>query len=693
MGDSYTTDILKFISGKKYAGSNIQTSDGITAYVTSTGIAKTYPSVNNLSNLNGCKNTFERIDTKWEDLGIPTGSLMVEGQSCGNETKYLQSNPPKINFDWQFYINSNPDLNLTTEQQAKDHWETSGMHQGLLPNKNILTSMANVGKIGYVNVNTVLQNVPQEAYNYKGTYKSFDNTHITGSTMQDCSRKVPSVKYGDQLYIQHDDKFGSINQQSILEFGTTKTNLFLRPPVGTDALSGNVIKYGDQVNISISSSNVYTNDCGWWGCKVGYVNPTNSVLSFGPGGQTGGKTFTINVPPGTNYRKGSEIKYGDPFSITIDLEYSDTLLQGEPLTQGYSRRSLNGKFFLFFSMGVLYLYNLSPANVIWSSSAPSQQMNGKAILGSDGNLIVYDYMGIPKWSSNTANKGESPYSLKVENTGNLVIYDAVNTQIWSTETNIPTTTDTTSDSRVGYVKNNTIVFENVQNTGKNIFTFQNITSTPYDTTCDINELQRNCNNDPTCTGFIHGEKTNTWQKMNYNASSANYSITDNPTKIYVKEATVDTKDESCEKGTPVFVDSDIYSNYPQYVNNGDLKVGGKNQCSRALNSSALWEKNMKHQNNNLGTLYKTQEELEKRGDFTSYTSQNNYLYNQIDTKTKEYKSVLSDIKNNKIKPTDTLGQHETDISLIVSTNKSNALLWGVSSIIIIAMVVILRNRQ
>jgi hypothetical protein len=151
---SYTDEIKKFISGKQYAGKNIQTSDGKTAYITQTGIAKPYNSVDSLSNTNGCTTSLEQIGSAWGDMGIPVGSLMVDGQSCGNETSYVQSRPPKTKFDWQFYSETYPDLNLTTEQQATDHWTSTGIHQGLLPNASILSSMSNVGKIGYVDVNT-----------------------------------------------------------------------------------------------------------------------------------------------------------------------------------------------------------------------------------------------------------------------------------------------------------------------------------------------------------------------------------------------------------------------------------------------------------------------------------------------------------------------------------------------------------
>lgn len=146
--ESYTDNLLTLIQGKQYAGKNVLTSDGKMGYITDTGIIKQYSSPTSLNVLNGCTTSYEQLNAEWDKLGFPVGSAMVDGQSCGNETKYIQSKPPNVNFDWQYYIASHPDLNLTTEQQANDHWNNTGIHEGLLPNATILSEMSNVGKLG-----------------------------------------------------------------------------------------------------------------------------------------------------------------------------------------------------------------------------------------------------------------------------------------------------------------------------------------------------------------------------------------------------------------------------------------------------------------------------------------------------------------------------------------------------------------
>jgi hypothetical protein len=85
---NYIDSIQKFTDGKKYAGETIQTSDGYIAYVTDTGVLKYYRSMDTYNatvNKNGCKAPPVMIDRKWDELGFPVGSGMVDGQSCGHE--------------------------------------------------------------------------------------------------------------------------------------------------------------------------------------------------------------------------------------------------------------------------------------------------------------------------------------------------------------------------------------------------------------------------------------------------------------------------------------------------------------------------------------------------------------------------------------------------------------------------------
>jgi hypothetical protein len=47
---------------------------------------------------------------------------------------------------------------------------------------------------------------------------------------------------------------------------------------------------------------------------------------------------------------------------------------------------------------------------------------GKFCIQSDGNLVMYNSAGVPKWASNTYRKGSGPYKLVMQSDGNLVVY-------------------------------------------------------------------------------------------------------------------------------------------------------------------------------------------------------------------------------------------------------------------------------
>jgi hypothetical protein len=556
---SYTDQIKKFISGKEYAGKNIQTSDGVVSYITKTGIAKPYNTP--LSNKNGCTTAIERIDSKFGNMGISVGSLMAKGQSCGNETSYVQSLPPKTTFDWKFYIDSNPDLHLTTEQQANDHWKSAGIHQGLLPNSTILSSMTNVGKIGYVDINTTLHAVPKESHAYTGTYKIFSEGNVTGSDMSDCTVPPPSIKYGDQVCIKYGNLYASMNEQSYSVVGENKTNFYLRPPSFFSV--GAPIKYGDLVSLAVSSSNSKTPDCGWWGCKVAYVNDQTKVLSFGPGGETS-KLFELIAPPGTNYKYGSEIKYGNPFTLMSSMQL------------GY----------------------------MW-----------------DG----------------------------------VILFAAIDSKYLDKVT----------------------------------FTFETPDNSKYVAACDIDALQTACNLDNTCTGFIHSNKDNTWQKMTTNSTEDMYKVTDTSPDVYLRNAYINMNDKSCNKGVSEFIDSDTFIHYPKgkdFVMNGD-------QCSAGLNTYEITQKQqLYNQSNKIAN--KTGEQMVKTyPNVSGYSTQINSIYNNLNSNTNEYKSVLNTIQKKREQYNDTYNQQNMDLALLENSNKNHVFAWGLSSIFVIAMVVMLKNRQ
>lgn len=753
----YLETIQKYVSGKQYASSNVRSSDGTVAYMTNTGVSKKYPSqdvYDATAGKNNCKADFIQLTPNWKELGFPVGSLMKSGQSCGNENTYVQSTPPENNFDWNFYIQNNPDVQqagITTESTALDHWNTVGKREGRLPNATILSSMATLGKVGYIDVDTTMHSVPPS---YTGTFTSYiGKSNVTGMKMEDCSRPIPPVNYGEQVILVNGSKTGFMNASSQLEFGNSSTNLFLRPPVGNDN-QGKPVNCGDEVSITTSASS-YTTDCGWWGCKVGRMNPDTKQFEFGPGGEIA-STFKIMNSRGA----GVPLKYGDPFMITCSLQTNTcNLNQDASLLPGESIKSLNGKYlFIYQTDGNVCMYD-SNGGGIWCSTV--LHTPGKLVMQSDGNLVAYDSGGIPRWSTETNGQGTPPYTLTQRNDRVAAVIDANHTILWSRSTtdgskdqysntytelqgndsagyDIPgamyenatvddckTTCNNNTDcagfafsQNVCYPKTSSMypigakqpnpgidlymrgitsnqtsmgivyvkgtetkigTFMEAIGSGSYIFSFKS--QSPINNTCDVEKLKQICN-DSECSGFVHSPSTNSWQMITPTSTSSDYTISSNRQDMYLRDAVVDLQDNSCQKGTPQFIDPTLFANY---VQGEEYIQGGLNQC--ALSIKPPLEPN----------AYKTtQKKILERGkkyvekynalDVEKIQQQNVQVTQDMKTKTDEYKQVLGQIKT--LKPSITLEQQQTDMTLFDKQNQSRAIIWGVIATAILAMILL-----
>ena len=751
----YLETIKKYVSGKQYASSNVRSSDGTLAYMTSTGISKRYPSqdiYDATAGKNNCKSDFIQLTPKWNELGFPVGSLMKSGQSCGNENTFVQATPPENNFDWNYYIQNNSDVRdagITTESAALDHWNTIGKREGRLPNATILSSMATLGKVGYIDVDTTMHYVPPT---YKGTYSSYaGKSNVTGMHMEDCSRPIPAVNYGEQVILVNGNRSGFMNDSSQLEFGTSSTNLFLRPPVGNDN-QGKPVNCGDEVSITTSASS-YTTDCGWWGCKVGKVNPDTKRFEFGPGGEVA-STFQLVNSTGS----GVPLKYGDPFMITCPLTLNKSdLIQDASLLPGESIKSLNGKYMLIYQTdGNVCLYN-SGGGGIWCSTA--LHTPGKLVMQSDGNLVAYDSGGIPQWATNTNGQGTAPYTLTLRNDRVAAVIDANHTVLWSTQTHednkdlysntytelqgndssgydIPgamyanatvedckTTCNNNTDCAgfafaqnvcypktsamypigakqpnpgidlyvrgitsnqtamgVVYVQGSQVMIGTFEEASKSSYIFSFKSQSPINNTCDVDKLKRICN-DSDCTGFVHSPSTNSWQMFTSTSTASDYTISNNRQDMYLKDATVDLQD-NCQTGTPQFIDPTLFANY----NQGEEYVqGGLNQCDVGIQPPLEPDGYKKKQKK---MVERGQKYVEKYNSLSveKVQQQNVQVTQDMKTKTDEYTQVLGQIKN--LKPSVTLEQQQTDMTLFDKQNQSRAIIWGILATAILAMILL-----
>ena len=291
----------QFKNASEYANKTIQTSDGRYGYVTDTGVVKPYA---DSSPSNRCPHEVVNLSKTWPDLNFPIGSMMAKNQSCGNEGRYVQSIPSK-------------------ETTVADY--------------------ASAGKVGYIDLDTNLHQV--HAVDYLDEYTTVDQK-IKGAKMKDCSKKATPVKYSDRVYIATRNTTGNLtafmnnmsvlefsSQESdgfvlkpspdtkdvfikygdrvvisngtlknaflneinnLLEFGSSESLFYFQPPIGSKFKSGDPILYGNQVTVAFTPETDFTTLCGWYGCKVGYMNQNNQ-LQFGKGetGRDGTTSFTI----------------------------------------------------------------------------------------------------------------------------------------------------------------------------------------------------------------------------------------------------------------------------------------------------------------------------------------------------------------------------------------------------------------
>lgn len=669
----YLKTIGQYNEAYQWAGSNIQTPDGQTAYITRTGVAKMYRSsdeFNQTSGFNGCPAGVISVDASWSAL--PFGGAMVAGQSCGYEGQYVQAGIPSGKLDWEFYLSYYPDLTedgIETEAQAQAHWNSKGKKEGRLPNQTAISSFLNAGKVGYIDLNTVMH---EATPSFTGAYKSYmGKTNVSGAMMVDCTTEVPSVNYGDAVYITYQDTTASVNTSSNLAFGTAKGLFYLRPPAGS---TNTVVHYGDSVSIASSITNSNTSNCGWWGCKVGFVNTASNVFQFGPGGDTGGTPLIVSPPQG--YNLGDEVKYGDPLTLLATVSPTTTSLsQNNSLLPGQTLVSTNGSItFVYGTDGNVYLYNQTA--VVWNSNKPHTA--GKLTLHNNGNLVAYDNTGVPQWSSSTGGKGVGPYVLLVRNNGQVVIVDSTSAELWNPSNGSGSDTSSTA-GWYGNVVNNILTFSGDNN--NTTFTFQPQTSIAP-STCDVTAMQETCNSDPSCLGFVHSPTDNTWQTI---GDGAGYEIAPTLQDVYLKKATVAPADSTCPTASPKFIDPTLFSKFAP----GD--PFGAGQCT--VDTTPLTTTQSSYLKNQSDKL---QQNIRMINDYVASSQTVNSLTRETSTTQSVITSMLNQYskllnKFDGVTSNATYLQQQQDSQIVDKQTQTQLLVWGVLAVVVIGVFLKIRR--
>ena len=675
MSDSYLDSITKATSAKKYSGKNIRTKDGTIAYVTASGLMKGYTDetiYNETAGFHGCPANFAQINQEWASLGVPTGAVMAKGQACGFEHSYVTAAPPETNFDPTFYKAEYPDLASMTDPEATNHWNTYGMQEGRLPNGTIMQSMTALGQVGYVDTDAVLHNVPADSTAY-GQYKTYKKrSNITGSAMLDCT-PTGGIKYGNRVVIVANDKTGSINSDSVLKFGSKKTELFIRPiPNSTDT----AIRYGDKISLARSITS-YSSTCGYWGCSVSFVNTKTMRLEFGPGGESGGTQFTVAAPEG--YKTGDALRYGAPFSLTASLPTPNyALFQGDTLYPGDDPiPSANGQYTLsFLTTGELNLY--SGTTLAWSSKKTDPAPK-KIRISDNGSLEAINANGVVYWSTETTGKGSAPFALAVQDDGRMVLLDGAMTPLFSTPSPA-TTSSATMQTLYASVAKSEMRFGAVDNAATFTFTDPDMVNAAG---CDLLELQQECTGD--CIGFVHNPAANEWQKITKGATAADYKIAPTLQDVYVKTPTVKLNDTTCELGAANFIDPTFYSNY---VAGSDLTMDAADQCAApdmlaaadgeyAARMQEIYEKAKEYENN-----------APDLPDLVNKYKQNEVIAGKT---VRQYKRQKERIK--KAPQTITYSQQQRDSEVVDRQNKVRFVMMAIAAAAVLGLVIVVLKRK
>ena len=219
--------------------------------------------------------------------------------------------------------------------------------------------------------------------------------------------------------------------------------------------------------------------------------------------------------------------------------------------------------------------------------------------------------------------------------------------------------------KTGYVSNNIMVFSTNGETNKNasIFSFEYLNP---DNSCDIDRLKQKCN-DTDCIGFVHAPSNNTYQMITSKSTSGNYKITSSMQDFYLKDVSVNLKDNSCEPGPVSYMSGSLLSNYPQ---GKPFVSGGKNQCKVVKAPKKI--ENFTTQDAQY--LVDTFQNVQFDKDTTHVIKQ----------KTQEYVKVIDSIKS--LKPSVTLEQQFTDMKVFDEQNKTALILWSVLTVAILGVV-------
>jgi hypothetical protein len=208
------------------------------------------------------------------------------------------------------------------------------------------------------------------------------------------------------------------------------------------------------VATSAQLANAQAQGADW--CFTGWVSdlndaqyPTNTstgpgcggpgIMTYTPPNQTAGVTCYGPKPGIDNYPANTILPFnqtkwdGPDSNATIDTCNGNCV---QKLT------SSDGKYTLVTQTdGNLVMYD-SAGKPRWATGTTGKGVGPyRTVMQTDGNYVLYDSKNTPLWAATWRGNwkaGTAPYKLVMQTDGNLVIYDANNTATWTSQTNLDT---------------------------------------------------------------------------------------------------------------------------------------------------------------------------------------------------------------------------------------------------------------
>lgn len=655
---------------------NVKLSDNTYAYINSQGLAKKFNSMAEYEatkGVNGCPEEVINIDRTWANINYRVGAPMavytdnniMRGQGCGNENRLVAPQiDPNDEFD-QAYYERVAEKKFDSIEEATSDWQTSGRVAGLAPFKDA-ASLHKLGKMGYIDVDSIFHEIdPTFSNSYNGPTPSY----VKGTEMRSCLAP-DTVNFRDKIYLKYGDSYlyspdkRNVKVTESVPSGDTGF-FYIQVPIADVKSTGNIppslYNYGLDYGASCIISTTYdwnSPECGKWGCYTGKVfNDTFSLTN---------SEYATNLKfiSTTGIANATNIKYGEQFYIMGEV-YKNILQPGDELT-----KLISGNYELYFSEGKLLFKNTQTGVIatLKDSIDPSVvkvKWTGN-LLGfyNSNNDEVTSYLKLDK----STDKG----NLVVKTTGLIQIVDASGNILKKNDSSIPDSKDIPIYTYATIVDGEFSFTENIADRKR-----FSIGNPNYTNSCSISALQRNCNDTSNCIGFIHSADENTWQQIQTTDSSSDYKISETDTQVYLRNMTASLTGEYCPANQePVFMNRTTLSAYPK----GKSVASNSASCTQKPQLVVpAFNKYIKGINDKIKIPVESSVGIDKlRG-----------LSEQIDPLLSKYESNYSSWIESKGKPTalqNTLQQRITDTYTMDEYYRSMAILWGVITLAMIAIV-------